>query len=277
MTGTTYSTPKSEPSRGLAPWLIRLPLLAFSGAILFTFLTIFFVAAHQLQFDGLIYPGVSAYGVPLSGMTRDEAASTLAKRYTYGAQAVFTFRDGDKSWQMSAADLGVSFDPKQAADLAYNAGRDGSLPRNLLDQWRAWVSGKAITPTIVYDQSRAAAFLQKIAADTDRPMQDATILLTGVTVKTTPSQIGRDLDVNATLGLLRAVILNLNTGAEIQLIIHDTPPRDQRGRKTAAAQVRAALSSAIQLYVDGTGKPAVGPWQIEPGVYQRNDRDQARG
>ncbi len=118
---------------------------------------------------------------------------------------------------------GDRFDPKQAADLAYNAGRDGSLPR-VLDKWRAWVSGKAITPTIVYDRSRAAAFLQKIAADTDRPMQDATILLTGVTVKTTPSQIGRNLDVNATLGLLRAVILNLNTGAEIQLIIHDTPP-----------------------------------------------------
>lgn len=262
MAGNVYPTPKPVTSGGFAPWLVRLPLLALTGFILFVFFIVLFVAAHQLQYDGLIYPGVSAYGVSLSGLTRDQARDAIAKRYTYGAQAVFTFRDGSKSWQKSAQDLGVSFDPGQVADMAYNAGRDGGLLRNMAEQWRAWIGGKVITPTITYDQSRAAAFLQTIAAEIDHPMQDATILLTGTNVKTTPSQVGRALDIGASLGLLRKVILNMDTGAEIPLIIKETQPAIQES-ETAAAKVRAALSGPIQLYIDNP-KPDQGPWQISP-------------
>ncbi len=261
MARNLYQTPRSA-SAGFAPWLVRLPLLAFTGFILLMFLSLLFIAAHQLQFDGVIYPGVSAYGVSLSGMTHDQAREAIAKRYTYGAQAVFTFRDGAKSWQKSAQELGVAFDPDQAATLAYNVGRDSGLLRNLADQWRAWTSGKPITPTIVYDQSRASAFLESIGAEVNRPMQDATILVTVTNVKTTPSQVGRTLDVGATLGLLRQVILNMNTGAEIPLIIKETQPALKES-DTAAAKVRAAVSGPIQLYINAA-KPDQGPWQISP-------------
>jgi vancomycin resistance protein YoaR len=254
--------PELEDSNSLAPWLVRLPLLAMGGGALLISLLILFIAVHQLQYDGLIYPGVSAYGLALGGLTRDEANTALAKQFTYGSQAVFTFRDGDHSWQMNAADLGVSFDSKQIADQAFALGRTGGLVRGLLDQWRAWVNGTALAPTIVYNQSRTTAFLQQIAATIDRPMKDATIMLAGTTVTTTPSQVGRSVDVNATLGALRTVILNMNTGAEIRLVIHDTPPAIPEA-ETAAAQVRAALVGPIQLYVNNAQK-GEGPWQLTP-------------
>ncbi len=264
MTQSVYSIPQSETDQtgSWTPWLVRLPLLACGGAALFATLLFLFVAVHQVQYDGLIYPGVSAYGISLSGMTRDEAANALAQRFTYGTQAIFTFRDGNNSWQLSAADLGVSFDPKTVADQALTVGRNGGFVRGLLDQWNAWISGKAISPTILYDQSRAAGFLQQVTLKTDRPTLDATILLKGTTVSTTAGQSGRTLDINATLGLLREVILNMNTGAEIPLVIHENPPAISSA-EDVAAQVRAALSSPIQLSIDGA-KAGEGPWQLAP-------------
>ncbi len=252
----------SAEENALNPWFVRVPLLTAGGAALFAALLMLFVAVHVIQYDGLIYPGVSAYGLNLGGLTASQAADALAKQFTYGSQAVFTFRDGDKSWQMSAADLGVSFDPTQAAAQAFAVGRDGGLVRGLLDQWRAWASGKAIAPTIVYDQSRAAQFLSQIASQIDRPTVDAAITISGTTVNTTAGQTGRTMDVNATLGLLRQVILNMNTGAEIPLVIHETPPAIAEA-SAVAAQVRAALASPIQLSIPNA-KQGQGPWQLSP-------------
>src|SRR5579864_4313848 len=100
MAQSVYPLPETEtdaPARW-TPWLVRLPILTAGATALFVCLVLLFVAVHQMQYTGLIYPGVSAYGIPLGGMTHDAAANALAQRFTYGAQAVFTFRDGDKSW-----------------------------------------------------------------------------------------------------------------------------------------------------------------------------------
>jgi vancomycin resistance protein YoaR len=246
---------------GLRPWLIRLPLLGMTAALLLVFMVFLYVALHQLQYDGLIYPGVSAYGVMLSGITRQQALAALAARYTYGENAIFTFRDGDKAWQKSARELGVTFDPQKTVDEAYAFGRSGDLIANLANQADAWMNGHAIQPTIIFDQSKAAGFLEKIAAEIDKPVKDATIALTGTAVTTTPSQVGRQLDVPATLGLLRPIVLNMTTGAEIRLIVRDTQPA-LRDAEAAGAKVRAAVSSPIQIYIEAATTKDPGPWQV---------------
>src|SRR5215831_3379348 len=96
----------AKQSSGVWPWLIRLPMLGVTAMLLLVFLAVLGVAVHQLQYDGLIYPGVSAFGVKLAGMTKQQAMAALSSRFTYGSDAVFTFRDGTKSWQLSARDLG---------------------------------------------------------------------------------------------------------------------------------------------------------------------------
>src|SRR5689334_6496240 len=82
----------------LSAWLIRLPLLGATAILLLIFLAILGVSLHQLQYDGLIYPGVSSFGVKLAGLNKQQAMAALSSRYTYGQNAVFTFRDGAKSW-----------------------------------------------------------------------------------------------------------------------------------------------------------------------------------
>jgi hypothetical protein len=63
MAQSVYPVPQAETddSQRLTPWLVRLPLLVIGGAAFFICLIFLFVAVHQVQYDGLIYPGVSAY------------------------------------------------------------------------------------------------------------------------------------------------------------------------------------------------------------------------
>src|SRR5262245_21028860 len=180
------SPPPVPEQPAIWPWLIRLPLLGATAMLLLVFLAIMAVAAHQLQYDGLIYPGVSSFGIKLSGLNKQQAIAALSSRFTYGNDAVFTFRDGQKAWQMSARDLGVSFDPAKTIEAAYAVGRGADLLSNLTAQSNAWTNGYPIQPVVVYDQSKASSFLEKIAKEIDRPMKDATIVVSGTNVATTP-------------------------------------------------------------------------------------------
>ncbi len=257
--------PYERPARrsALLAWLIRIPLLGATAIIMLFLLAALYLALHQLQFSQLIYPGVSAFGTDLSGMTPQQAAAALAARFTYGENAVFTFRDGERFWQKTAAELGVNYDPQKTVEAAYQIGRGGNLLDNLRAQGEAWLNGASVQPIVVFDQSQAAALLNQIAAEINRPVQDATLALNGTQVITTASQVGRQVDVDATLGLLRQVILSLTTGAEIPLVIRESPPAIQDVEE-AAALVRAALSSPIQLYLPVAKEGDPGPWQASP-------------
>ncbi|MFN8421054.1 MAG: VanW family protein [Anaerolineae bacterium] len=251
---------RQASSSPLLPWLIRLPLLGAAALILFVFVIAIFVAFHQLQYTDTIFPGVSAYGIDLSGMTRSEAMAALSARYTYGTDAVFTFRDGGKAWQKTAADLGVSFDPVKTVDEAMAVGRGQGLFGNLASQSQAWLNGMAIQPTIVFDQSKAIAILNQIGTEINQQVADATITVNGTQVITTASQIGRELDVPATVGTVRQVVLNLTTGAEIPLIVRESQPAIDDA-ETVATQLRTAISTPIQIYVENQQPGEPGPWE----------------
>ncbi len=262
-----FTQPPQPERSGLSPWLLRLPLLGATAMLLLLFLAVLGISLHQLQYDGLIYPGVSSFGVKLSGMNKQQAFAALSSRYTYGQNAVFTFRDGAKVWQMAARDLGVNFDASKTVDEAYKVGRGSDFISNLLSQGQTWVTGQAIQPVVVFDQSKAAGFLEKIATEINKPVQDATIVLNGTNVVTTASQVGRELDIPATVGLLRPVVLNMNTGAEINVIVKETAPT-LKDSEAVAQQVRAAVSSPIQIYIDPAeitkDMKDSGPWQVSP-------------
>src|SRR5690349_797406 len=104
------SVPKSNDPYGtyggprVNPWLIRLPVLLVTGALLLVLALTIIAGAFLLHYHDKIVPGVSAGGVSLGGMTPEQAVTALNDRFTYASDAVFTFRDGDKFWQATAGD-----------------------------------------------------------------------------------------------------------------------------------------------------------------------------
>ncbi len=260
-----YRPPYAAPRRrSVNPWLIRLPILAVFGVILFVLVMVMLVAGYQILHRDEIYPGVSTvFDVDLAGMTREEAAAALAQGFSYDEQAVFTFRYGDQVWQYSAGELGVALDVEATVGAAYDAGRGGSVLGDVLDQLRVWTEGYPVVPVVRFDQSRAEQVLYEIAQGyVNRPVLDATVTVRDAQAVATGGQVGRQVDIAATLSALRQEVLNLSTASEITLVVDETPPVVADASEVAA-RINTALATPIKLYITEDDAPA-GPWLLEP-------------
>ncbi len=256
-----YRRQRFAPSRRPNPWPLRLFWLTLSGAALLFFLLMIMVAGYEFLHQDEIYPGVSTVlGVNLAGMTRQEAISALEARFTYPDEAVFVFRYGGRNWEFTARELGVRLDAAATVNAAYNAGREDGWLASLLAQLDLWTNGYPLAPVVVFDQSEAEQLLQQIATDyVNRPVLDATLTIQNGRAEATSSQIGRQVDVAATLSALRSEIVALRTRSEINLVVDETPPQ-VRDVSAAAEQVNRMLALPITFYMEGEN--AAGPWKI---------------
>jgi vancomycin resistance protein YoaR len=248
-----------QPVSSANSWWVRLPVLFISGFLLLLLVLGVFLFAFQLRYRDTIYPNVWALGENIGGMTRNDAQVMLAGRFSYGGQAVFTFRDGDKFWQMTATDLGVQFDLETTIDQAYQIGHTGNFVNDLFAQLSAWFVGKSIAPVVVYNQQVAIDKLNSIAQEINRSSQNASLVLDGTTLQSTEGQNGRVLDVATTLRRLEEYINRLESGAEIPLVVTETPPLVS-SVSGASQALQVALSAPVQLVaVDERGNQ-LGPW-----------------
>lgn len=257
---TARSIPKTSRFR-LNPWLIRLPILFITGAILTAIVVVLFLFAFQMRHLDRIYSGVYALGIDLGGMSVEEATTTLDAQFDYASSAVFTFRDGERFWQLTAADLGVQFDAQKTAEAAFEVGHSGNFVMDFYRQSEAWFTGTAIAPVITYDENMALAQLQAIAAEIDRDASNASLSIDGTTVNVTDGQIGRVLDITATLDALEDVILRMDTGAEIALIINETPALVS-SVASVANEIETALSGPVILTATDENGNQLGPWTV---------------
>lgn len=268
MTQPVYNRPPQtlpprppQPMNPIAVWLIRLPVLGFMGLVILALVLGVFLVAFQIRVQDRIVPGVSVAGINVSGMTYEEAMTALADSYTYANEAIYTFRDGDRIWQMSAEDLGVSFDLNETVSRAYQVGHTPDSVRNLTQQASAWFTGESIPPIVTYNQSVAETFLHSVAEEIDRAPEDATLTIEGLTVNSTRGTTGRELNVGATLVQLTEAILSFDSGKEIPLVINETPPIVWNV-DDAAQRIRTALAGPISLTATSAFGEQLGPWTV---------------
>ena len=218
------------------------------------------VFAFEAKHENAIFPGVSVNGTDLSGLTVGQAVVKLNASLTYPKQGQIFFSDGDSRWAFNPTQLGYTFEPISAVEQAYQVGRGQGLLADLSGQLLAMRSGVNIDPSVVYDQRDAHKVLQEIARQIDKPMIEAAITLDGKEVKVSEGQVGRKVDIPATLKRLEPYFLTQTSGT-IALVIEETAP------VIMDVQATADLARSI-LSQDFTIQPAdpnfgVGPWVIE--------------
>jgi len=248
----------------------RVPLFPQIVAALVSGVTLFFVAViawvvgYQLLYAGRIFPGVSVAGVDLSGMTPSDAAVKLHQTLSYPVSGKILFRDGEKAWVASPAELGMVFDPSSSAMTAYRLGRSGGLFQALSEQIRARAGGVYIQPVIVFDQRVAYQYLRQIAQQVDQPVREAGLSLEGTNVVATPGQVGRELKIDATLVYLGAQLQTFSDG-EVPLVIQEIQPQ-VIDVSAQAETARMILSQPLTLVVPNAGASNPGPFVYDVQV-----------
>jgi vancomycin resistance protein YoaR len=235
-----------------------------AGLTLFFAVIILWTLGFQLLYAGRIFPGVSVAGVDLSGLTPADAAVKLNERLSYPISGKILFKDGEKAWVASPAQLGMVFDPSSSALTAYKLGRSGGLFGALSGQIRASGRGVSVPPAIVFDQRVAYQYLYQIASQIDQPLTEASLKLDGTNVVTQPGQVGRELKIDATLIYLAAQLQTFTDG-EVKMVIQETQPQflDVSAQADAARQL---LSQPLTLTIPDAAQGDPGPFIYTPEV-----------
>lgn len=253
----------SQPYKRI-PVLPQIVAALISGVTLFLGIIIAWTLGYQLFYAGKIFPGVSIAGVDLSGLTPSDAAVKLNQTLSYPISGKILFRDKEKAWVVSPAELGMVFDPSSSAVTAYNVGRSGGLFGSLSGQVRARGRGVQIPPVILFDQRVAYQYLSQIAAQVNQPVQEAGLSLEGTNVVATPGQIGRELKIDAVLVYLGAQLQTFSDG-EVPLVIQEVQP--QIIDVSAQAEVaRMILSQPLTLVVPNAIEGNPGPFVFDVQV-----------
>ena len=220
-----------------------------------------YVYAFESRHAETIFPGVSVAGVDLSGLTVEEARQKLENALTYPEQSKTLFIYGEKRWLYSPEQLGFSLDATQSARQAFAVGRQNSLSENLSVQMAAARQGVNLAPVAQYDQRQAYAVLQALANQINTPVVEAALSLNGTDVVITPGQVGRQVDLDATLKALDNLLLTQREGV-IPLVVVEQQPQIMDA--TAAGKfAQQFLSEALVLSLP-EGSRSEGPWRIEP-------------
>lgn len=238
-------------------------LLALMGGISVFFLAMLLITiGYRITYSGRIFPGMSVAGVDISGMKPVEAAVKLQTALTFPVSGRVVLRDGASAWIESPIRLGMVFDPVASAQAAFEMGRKGSIFSTLGAQWNASQAGMDVPPVVVLDQRLAHSYLQNLAAQIDRPVREASLVVDGLNVSTTPGQVGRRLNVDATLVYLTVQAQSFRDG-EIPLVIVEQMPEVLDAAPQAEA-ARRLLAAPFTLSIPEARAGDPGPWQIQP-------------
>lgn len=253
--------PRPRREMRINPWLIRLPVLFVTGTILLVIVLALFLLAYTMRFSDKVVPGVTAMGVNLTGLTQAQAEQALAREFQYDESTVFTLRDGEQFWQLSAGELGVEFNADETAAAAFAIGHDGALASDWATQAQSWRDGVTVSPIITYDENVALAKLNEIAATINQPMVEPDVSINGLQIQVVDGQAGRMLNVSQTLNELSQRISRLENGGEIPLVIEEIQPPNL-SIADSAAQIQMALSSPLTLTATDQLGNQLGPWTI---------------
>jgi vancomycin resistance protein YoaR len=242
--------------------LAQMGAALIGGLASFSLILLALSFGYRLLYAGRIFPGVSIAGVNLAGMTPTNAAVELSTRLTYPYSGRIVFRDGNTLWASTPAQLGMVFDPQASANAAFRYGRSPNPLTSLKNQLNSLQTGVELAPQNLFDQRIAHAYLQSLATQINQPLQEASLSIDGTQVVAAPGQIGRTLNVDATLTLLNNQLASFRDGEITLIVTEQTPEVLNIEQQVEQAQRLLAAPFIISLPDVVSGDP--GPWQIEP-------------
>jgi vancomycin resistance protein YoaR len=230
------------------------------GSMLFIFVLLTGLFAYQYMQSGRIYPGVTLAGVDLSGLSIDQATERVFEEVTYPQNGRILFKYGDTSWLASPAELGLFLDAQTSAQKAFDTGRSGNLLPRLINQYNLYTQGVDIPPVMIFDQNMALQYLSHLSGQIDQPVIEASLDINSTDVIVRQGQIGRTLNITATMAQISSQLEKLQDGI-ITLVVDETTPHIMDASQQAE-QARQILSQSLTLKLP-EGESGGGPWTFD--------------
>jgi len=169
-------------------WLV-LMIVALAGAA---------VLAYGTHYANCIYEGITIQGVPVGGLTPEQAREALRQRMAQEGAIYVSLYTSERTWVVSANELGGSFDLDDAVRQAWRMGRGGNFVADWIDRCRLLWQGYQIVPAFRIEPGPALIYLRRVAKQVGNPARRAQLWVAGLQARTGESQVGREMDIVAT-------------------------------------------------------------------------------
>lgn len=170
-------------------------------------------ADEDLPETNTFHEGVSIGGLPLAGMTQDEARAALSARYAeaMNAEIVMTF-EGQR-WSLTPKDVGAQIDADEQLDKAWRMGREGT-PAEQKEAIRALQENPVdLSVTLSYDRAAIETLAADIKASIDRESVSATMEIVEIAqFSYTDSSVGYRLDADKLASQIETMIKEGQSG-----------------------------------------------------------------
>jgi len=153
--------------------------------------------AYQARYAQTIYQGVTVQGIPVGGLTPQEARDLLTEEYGVAAQPMVSLRTSQQSWLVSLRDMGGNWDVDNAVWEAWRLGRSGVFREDMKTRLRLLWQGYRIVPRFHIEPGLAMQQLRRIAKQTARPARGTRFWVSGLEAHSQDPSSGRELDIAA--------------------------------------------------------------------------------
>lgn len=157
------------------------------------------VGAYALAFElthyNKIYPGVTANGLAVAGLSREGAVKALATHTRQYTGQVLTITQGNANLRIPVAGLEPTYDNAGAAQSAYEYGRNGSLIQRLHARLRSALGHTTVITSAKLSAEKLSPYLTSQYEDTASPVKNASLSFSDNRAQVGPAEAGRRLDM----------------------------------------------------------------------------------
>ncbi|MFZ5596041.1 MAG: VanW family protein [Bacillota bacterium] len=164
--------------------------------------------------DDKILPGVVAGGVPVGGMSPEEAEKVLYEQLSPLLKGNLQLEVGDRHWEIPLEKIGAYFNYRGTASIAFSLGKSYSLARNITDQLRARAGTVDVPIQLKLNEEALRNELTAINKEYTVNERNARIVIEGENVATIPNMEGRTLDLDRIL----EAVSSLTPGEEFKVV-----------------------------------------------------------
>jgi vancomycin resistance protein YoaR len=237
----------SSDSRDLRRLALQTFFAIFTGLLLFIFFWLGSVVFDQILNSGRIMPGITMQGIDLSGLTVDMATAKLKKEFSLIPTNQISVVYGDLLWQAAPSQLGLNLDAKASIKQAYDLGRSGSLSSFLAYQLFSRHASHSLSPVLTFDQQTAYDYLVQVSQAYDQPVRESSLQLNGTQVISIPGQVGRKLDIPASIERLTGQVKHGDFASLSLVLVEQQPEIMDAGPSAAAAQQILAQPFSLMI------------------------------
>lgn len=216
--------------------------------------------------EGQFVPGVWVWDMSLARMTPSEVQTHLEAALPLHQPDIVIVGPEGQRWAFSPSKLGMAVDAQATLTRAYRIGHTETGVAALWERLQVMWRGVVLPPVLAWDNAATQRQLETVAEALDRPPENARIVSEGTSLHLVSGEIGRRMDVTATLAQIEPHLHSL-TPTEIVPVLHERAPRitDEEAAR-ALSVANAMLKEPLTLLFSDPRAGDLGPWTLSPEV-----------